>query len=74
MDLHSHDTNLGIFQLEVQGLTVVVYCYCLHHNVVFHVYLVIKIYGIYTHAQLDGRFWISVGHQLAKKGKEYRKR
>ncbi|KAK7688180.1 hypothetical protein QCA50_008550 [Cerrena zonata] len=35
---------------------------------------VIRIFGIYTHSQLDKRFWEAVGIQLAGKGKEYRKR
>ncbi|CAA7264670.1 unnamed protein product [Cyclocybe aegerita] len=35
---------------------------------------VIKIFGIYTHAQIDRRLWDSIGHQLARKGKEYRQR
>lgn len=35
---------------------------------------VLRIFGIYTHAQLDQRFWASMGYQLARKGKEYQKR
>ncbi|KAF6765917.1 hypothetical protein DFP72DRAFT_996790 [Ephemerocybe angulata] len=35
---------------------------------------VIKIFGVYTHAQIDKRFWDSMGHQLSRKGNEYRKR
>ncbi|KIM81676.1 hypothetical protein PILCRDRAFT_88881 [Piloderma croceum F 1598] len=35
---------------------------------------VLHIFGIYTHAQLDRRLWDSMGTQLARKGKEYRKR
>lgn len=35
---------------------------------------VIKLFGIYTHAKLDQRFWDGVGYQLGRKGKEYRKR
>jgi hypothetical protein len=35
---------------------------------------VIRIFGIYTHAQLDGRFWDSMSFQLAKRGKEYQRR
>lgn len=35
---------------------------------------VIKIYGLYTHAQLDGRFWNSVSHQLTRHGKAYNER
>ncbi|KAF8439470.1 hypothetical protein L210DRAFT_3480852 [Boletus edulis BED1] len=34
---------------------------------------VIKIYGIYTHTQLN-RIWDAMGHHLAGKGKEYRRR
>ncbi|KAK0207928.1 hypothetical protein DFS33DRAFT_393620 [Desarmillaria ectypa] len=34
----------------------------------------IKIFGIYTHAQMDNRLWSSISNQLRKKGKEYRKR
>ncbi|KAH8984683.1 hypothetical protein EDB92DRAFT_2117026 [Lactarius akahatsu] len=34
----------------------------------------IKVFGIYTHAQLDKRLWDSMGHQLSRKGKEYQKR
>ncbi|GBE78672.1 predicted protein [Sparassis crispa] len=35
---------------------------------------VLKIFGIYTHAQLDKRFWDGVGYQLGRKGKEYKLR
>ncbi|KAG0703070.1 hypothetical protein DFH29DRAFT_918710 [Suillus ampliporus] len=34
---------------------------------------VIKVYGIYTHAQL-GRIWDALGSHLARKGREYRRR
>ncbi|KAG2143549.1 uncharacterized protein EDB93DRAFT_1088104 [Suillus bovinus] len=34
---------------------------------------VIKVYGIYTHAQL-GRIWDALGSYLARKGREYRRR
>ncbi|KAH9172883.1 hypothetical protein EDB89DRAFT_1962838 [Lactarius sanguifluus] len=34
----------------------------------------IKVFGIYTHAQLDKRLWDSMGHQLSRNGKEYQKR
>ncbi|SJL05193.1 uncharacterized protein ARMOST_08560 [Armillaria ostoyae] len=34
----------------------------------------IKIFGIYTHAQIDNRLWSSISSQLRKKGKEYQKR
>ena len=36
--------------------------------------VVIKIFGIYTHAQIDKRLWDSMGRQLGRKGKEYRDR
>ncbi|KNZ80017.1 TPR and ankyrin repeat-containing protein 1 [Termitomyces sp. J132] len=35
---------------------------------------VLRIFGIYTHAQLDNRLWESIGRQLGSKGKEYRRR
>ncbi|PCH33059.1 hypothetical protein WOLCODRAFT_14494 [Wolfiporia cocos MD-104 SS10] len=35
---------------------------------------VIKIFGIYTHAQLDGRFWSSLSYQLGRSGREYKRR
>ncbi|KAK0207964.1 hypothetical protein DFS33DRAFT_396866 [Desarmillaria ectypa] len=34
----------------------------------------VKIFGIYTHAQIDNRLWSSISSQLRKKGREYRKR
>ncbi|KAJ4470931.1 hypothetical protein J3R30DRAFT_3531939 [Lentinula aciculospora] len=34
----------------------------------------IKIFSIYTHAQMDNRLWESIGRQLGRKGKEYRDR
>ena len=36
--------------------------------------IVIRIFGIYTHAQMDQRLWDSIGQQLGRKGKEYRRR
>ncbi|KAI0089815.1 hypothetical protein BDY19DRAFT_86920 [Irpex rosettiformis] len=35
---------------------------------------VIRIFGIYTHAQLSRNFWDAVSKQISGKGKEYRKR
>ncbi len=34
----------------------------------------VKVFGIYTHAQIDNRLWSSVSSQLRKKGKEYQRR
>ncbi|KAF8261744.1 hypothetical protein EI94DRAFT_1809815 [Lactarius quietus] len=34
----------------------------------------IKVFGVYTHAQLDKRLWDSMGYQLSRKGKEYQRR
>ncbi|GLB36677.1 putative uvrD-like helicase C-terminal domain [Lyophyllum shimeji] len=34
----------------------------------------LRVFGIYTHAQMDNRLWDSIGRQLGKKGKEYRRR
>lgn len=38
------------------------------------VLIVLKIWGIYTHAQIDERFWSSIASQSQKRGKEYRRR
>jgi hypothetical protein len=35
---------------------------------------VVKIFGVYTHAQIDKRLWGSLSHQLMKRGNEYRRR
>ncbi|RDB28998.1 TPR and ankyrin repeat-containing protein 1 [Hypsizygus marmoreus] len=35
---------------------------------------VIRIFGVYTHAQVNNRLWDSVGRHLGKRGKEYRRR
>ncbi|KAG6831649.1 hypothetical protein H0H92_008726 [Tricholoma furcatifolium] len=35
---------------------------------------VLRIFGVYTHAQLDKRLWESIGRQLRTRGKEYRRR
>ncbi|KAL0569504.1 hypothetical protein V5O48_012455, partial [Marasmius crinis-equi] len=37
-------------------------------------YQALKIFGVYTHAQLDRRLWSSLGNHLARKGREYRQR
>ena len=34
----------------------------------------IKVFGVYTHAELDKRLWEAMGHQLLRKGREYQKR
>ena len=34
----------------------------------------IRVFGIYTHAQLDKRLWDLMGYQLSRKGREYRRR
>ncbi|KAJ3739795.1 hypothetical protein DFH05DRAFT_1546449 [Lentinula detonsa] len=34
----------------------------------------VKIFGIYTHKEMDNRLWASISRQLGRKGKEYRDR
>ncbi|KAF5377111.1 hypothetical protein D9757_008780 [Collybiopsis confluens] len=34
----------------------------------------IKVFGIYTHAQMDSRMWESICHQLSRKGRSYHER
>ena len=36
--------------------------------------IVIRIFGIYTHAQLERNFWDAVSKHISGRGKEYRKR
>ena len=35
---------------------------------------VLRVFGIYTHAQIDGRLWSAVSQQSSGKGREYRRR
>ena len=35
---------------------------------------VIRIFGVYTHAEIDQRFWDAMSRQLNGRGAEYRKR
>ena len=39
-----------------------------------NLHTVIRVFGIYTHAQLDRRLWDLVGYQLSRTGKEYQRR
>ncbi|KAF8460963.1 hypothetical protein DFH94DRAFT_790038 [Russula ochroleuca] len=34
----------------------------------------IRVFGVYTHAELDKRLWEAMGYQLLRKGREYQKR
>ena len=35
---------------------------------------VIRIFGVYTHAEIDQRFWDAMSRQMNGRGAEYRKR
>ncbi|KAF8686413.1 UvrD-like helicase C-terminal domain [Rhizoctonia solani] len=49
--------------------------YQLRHQLIHPSPLVIRIYGVYTHAQLDNRLWALVSHyHIGRRGKEYRRR
>ncbi|KAF4623894.1 hypothetical protein D9613_001576 [Agrocybe pediades] len=73
--LNGSNTEIPIYEAKMTGDTRLVYqidCIPEYNSDVER--QVIRIFGIYTHAQIDKRLWDSVGHQLAKKGKEYRHR
>ncbi|EIN13316.1 P-loop containing nucleoside triphosphate hydrolase protein [Punctularia strigosozonata HHB-11173 SS5] len=74
--LNGPDTDIPIFEAKMtRDLRLVYQVDCVPEFGTDGERQVIKIFGIYTHAQLDQRFWNSVGTQLAKKGgKEYKYR
>jgi hypothetical protein len=59
-------------QVERQGKPILAITNPIH--IVDPLTIVIKIFGVYTHAQIDKRLWDSMGRQLGRKGKEYRDR
>ncbi|TFK22063.1 hypothetical protein FA15DRAFT_623047 [Coprinopsis marcescibilis] len=73
--LNKDDVDFPIFEAKMTGDTRLVYQIdCVPEYDSQHERQVIKIFGVYTHAQIDKRFWDSMGYQLSKKGKQYRER
>ncbi|KAI0656844.1 hypothetical protein C8Q70DRAFT_1158814, partial [Cubamyces menziesii] len=66
------DVEIPIYEAKMTSDTRLVY----HVDCVpeFESDVMLRIFGIYTHAQLDRRFWDCMGRQLERRGAEYRKR
>lgn len=73
--LNGQDTEIPIYEAKMTRDTRLIYQVdCIPEYDVEVERQVIKIFGIYTHAQIDKRLWDSMGRQLGRKGKEYRDR
>ncbi|EIN13221.1 hypothetical protein PUNSTDRAFT_128910 [Punctularia strigosozonata HHB-11173 SS5] len=67
--LTAHTTDVPIYAAWVTGdLRLVYHIGCIPDIGTERERQVIKVFGIYTHAQLDQRFWSAVGTYLAEKG------
>ncbi|TFK88273.1 hypothetical protein K466DRAFT_598787 [Polyporus arcularius HHB13444] len=69
------DVEIPIYEAKMTGDTRLVYqvdCVPEFESTVER--QVLRIFGIYTHAQLDRRFWDCMSRQLERRGAEYRKR
>ncbi|KAK0456952.1 hypothetical protein EV421DRAFT_1698757, partial [Armillaria borealis] len=67
-------TEVPVFEAKVSRNLRLVYQIDIIPGVYVHVLEAIKIFGIYTHDQIDNCLWRSISDQLHKKGAEYRKR
>ncbi|KAH7101434.1 hypothetical protein BKA62DRAFT_703810 [Auriculariales sp. MPI-PUGE-AT-0066] len=74
--LTGSDIPIPIFEAKMTGDTRLVYRVdCIPEQGSDTECQVLIIYGVYTHAQLErGYFWNSVGLQISRRGREYRKR
>ncbi|CAE6534820.1 unnamed protein product [Rhizoctonia solani] len=70
------DTEVPIYEAKVSRDLRIVYQIDLDTDVDAKVdKQIIKLYGVYTHAQLDNRLWALVSHyHINRRGKEYRRR
>ncbi|CAE7089127.1 unnamed protein product [Rhizoctonia solani] len=70
------DTQVPIYEAKVSRDLRIVYQIDLDTDVDAKVdKQIIKLYGVYTHAQLDNRLWALISHyHLNRRGKEYRRR
>ncbi|KAI0716097.1 hypothetical protein C8T65DRAFT_606293 [Cerioporus squamosus] len=69
------DVEIPIYEAKMTGDTRLVYqvdCVPEFESTIER--QVLRIFGIYTHAQLDRRFWDCMSRQLERRGAEYRKR
>ncbi|KAI0809044.1 hypothetical protein BC629DRAFT_1437282 [Irpex lacteus] len=75
--LTTNDNGVPVFEAKMTGDSRLVYQIdCIREFNDETERQIIKIFGIYTHAQLkrDSQAWTNVSKQLCKKGREYRKR
>lgn len=63
-----------MFKVEQQGRAYVESCHEISFTDNLIMTIVLKVFGIYTHAQIDRQLWESVSHQLGSRGKEYKRR
>ncbi|KAH7337934.1 hypothetical protein B0J17DRAFT_405653 [Rhizoctonia solani] len=70
------DTEVPIYEAKVSRDLRIVYQIDLDTDVDAKIdKQIIKLYGVYTHAQLDNRLWASVSHyHINRRGREYRRR
>ncbi|KAI0757678.1 hypothetical protein C8Q80DRAFT_1134850 [Daedaleopsis nitida] len=69
------DVEIPIYEAKMTGDTRLVYTVdCIPEFESTIERQVIRVFGIYTHAQLDRRFWDCMSRQLERRGAEYRKR
>ncbi|GAB1522834.1 hypothetical protein RhiTH_005958 [Rhizoctonia solani] len=70
------DTEVPIYEAKVSRDIRIVYQIDLDTDVDAKIdKQIIRIYGVYTHAQLDNRLWALVSHyHIGRRGKEYRRR
>ncbi|KAF8895020.1 hypothetical protein CPB84DRAFT_1782432 [Gymnopilus junonius] len=73
--LNGHQTDIPIYEAKMTRDSRLIYQIdCIPEYNADVERQVVKIFGVYTHAQIDQRLWDSVGHQLGRKGKEYKQR
>ncbi|KAL4254519.1 hypothetical protein ABKN59_003247 [Abortiporus biennis] len=73
--LTGSDNQVPIYEAKMTGDTRLVYHIdCIKDYESEVEWQVIRVFGIYTHAQLDERLWKAVSYQLSGRGKEYRQR
>ncbi|KDR68695.1 hypothetical protein GALMADRAFT_146049 [Galerina marginata CBS 339.88] len=73
--LNGPTTEVPIFEAKMTGdLRLVYQIDCIPEYDADSEVQVVRIFGIYTHAQMDNRLWDYVASQLGRRGREYRER
>lgn len=69
------DNEVPIYEAKMTGDTRLVYTIdCIPDDNGERITQAIKMFGVYTHAQINSRLWAAVAHWSSKRGSEYRKR